>query len=129
MNGLSATPRQISTSFALLFLAKGRTPVLVQKLRHGPGNDWDNDPDDARYMVDFAAHEWKRPLTWHVTDSGETSVEDLLQAPIAFLNGHLAPVLNPTARQRLRAYIDQGGFLFIEDVLRTPRVRPGGTQP
>ncbi len=114
-----------TTSFALLFLAKGRTPVLVQKLRHGPGNDWDNDPDDARYLVDFAAHDWKRPLTWHVTDPGETSVEDLLQAPIAFLNGHQAPVLDATARQRLRAYIDQGGFLLVEDCCGRPAFDQG----
>ena len=37
----------VTTSFALLFLAKGRAPVLINKLRHGPGADWNNDHDDV----------------------------------------------------------------------------------
>ena len=41
----------VATSFALLFLAKGRAPVLINKLRHGPGDDWNNDPDDVRNLV------------------------------------------------------------------------------
>src|SRR5205823_3282983 len=39
----------VSTSFALLFLSKGRTPVLISKLVHGPGEDWNNDRNDARH--------------------------------------------------------------------------------
>src|ERR1700730_14341639 len=33
----------VSTSFALLFLSKGRTPVLISKLVHGPWPRQDND--------------------------------------------------------------------------------------
>ena len=32
---------QISTSFALLFLSKGRRPVLIAKARYGQTDDWD----------------------------------------------------------------------------------------
>ena len=48
--GLTETP-VVATSFALLFLAKGRAPVLVNKLRHGPRGDWNHDPDDVRNLV------------------------------------------------------------------------------
>ena len=41
----------VATSFALLFLAKGRAPVLINKLRHSPDQDWNNDPDDVRNIV------------------------------------------------------------------------------
>ncbi len=41
----------VATSFALLFLAKGAAPVLINKLRHAPLADWNNDPDDVRNIV------------------------------------------------------------------------------
>lgn len=104
----------IATSFALLFLAKGRAPVLVNKLRHGPQSDWDNDPDDVRNLVNLVSQDWKHLLTWQVVDPGSASVEELLQAPIAFINGHLAPEFSDIAVKNLRDYIDQGGFLVAD---------------
>src|SRR5262249_58114430 len=47
----------LATSFALLFLSKGRTPIMISKLVHGPGEDWNNDHNDARNLVDFASRE------------------------------------------------------------------------
>jgi hypothetical protein len=103
-----------STSFAVLFLAKGRAPVLVHKLRHGAGNDWENDRDDVRNLTALVSRDWKKLLTWQVADIETASVEDLLQAPIVFFNGHESPRLSPEARRRLRDYVDQGGFLFAD---------------
>src|SRR5207302_1331260 len=56
-NGSWEQPREswpvISTSFALLFLSKGRMPVLISKLVHGPDEDWNNDRNDARHLVEY----------------------------------------------------------------------------
>ena len=70
---------------------QGPRPVLVNKLRHGPGDDWNNDPDDVRNLVAVVSRDWKNLLTWQVVDPAVASVSDLLQAPIVFLNGHQAP--------------------------------------
>jgi hypothetical protein len=104
----------VSTSFALLFLAKGRAPVLVNKLAHGPPTDWNNDPDDVRNLVDDISRDWKHLLTWQYVDPDRCTVEDLLQAPIAFFNGHLFPEFGVQARKNLRDYVEQGGFLFVD---------------
>jgi hypothetical protein len=104
----------VATSFALLFLAKGRAPVLVNKLRHAPFGDWNNDPDDVRNLVAIISRDWKSLLTWQVVDADQSSVQDLLQAPVLFFNGHRAPELSPRARQTIREYIEQGGFLFVD---------------
>ena len=115
----------IGTSFALLFLGKGRAPVVVNKLRHGPGNDWENDPDDVRNLVNLVSRDWGHLLTWQVVDPEAATVEDMLQAPIAYLNGHEAPILGPDARQVLRDFLDQGGVLFAESCCGRPEFDRG----
>jgi hypothetical protein len=104
----------VATSFALLFLAKGRAPVLINKLAHPPGPDWNNDPDDIRNIVNIISHDWKHLLAWQVLDPRAAGAQELLQAPIAFVNGHDAPEFSPPAKQNLREYLEQGGFLFAE---------------
>ncbi len=104
----------IATSFALYFLCRGRAPVLIQKARHGPGDDWMNDPDDVRNLVSAVARDWKRTLNWQVVDLDSATADDLLLAPILFLNGHERPSVNARGKQALRAYVERGGFLFAE---------------
>jgi hypothetical protein len=104
----------VSTSFALLFLAKGRAPVLVNKLRHGPKGDWNNDPDDVRNLTAVVSRNWNNLLTWQVADPAVATVPDLLQAPIALLTGHQAPELSAIAKRNLREFIEQAGFLLAD---------------
>jgi hypothetical protein len=104
----------IATSFAVLFLAKGRAPVLINKLRHTPSGDWNNDTDDIRNLVGLVSRDWKNLLTWQVVDPNAATVQDMLQAPIVFLNGHLGPEFGDEGKKNLRAYVEQGGFIFAE---------------
>ncbi|QJX00971.1 DUF4159 domain-containing protein [Frigoriglobus tundricola] len=91
--GLDAGQPVITTSFAVLFLSKGRTPVLVTKFawgrfRPGAANDrtvlqeldengvqtarpdWNRKHNDCRNIVEFAARELfdNVPLSWQVYD-------------------------------------------------------------
>jgi len=109
----------VTTSFAILFLAKGRSPVLVNKLRHGPGYDWNNDTDDIRNLVNVVSRDWKsvlggQILTWQVVDPNLATVEDMLQAPIVYFNGHRTPEFTEEGEKNLRRYVEQGGFIFAE---------------
>ncbi len=125
--GRDATERspEIATSFALLFLAKGRSPVVVNKLRHGPGNDWNRDRDDIRNLVGTVSRDWKHLLTWQVVDPDTASVEDLLQAPIAYITGHEAPVFSDRAKKNLREFVEQGGFIMGEACNSSPEFDAG----
>ena len=105
---------EVTTAFALLFLSKGRAGVLVNKLRHGPTTDWNNDHDDVANLVGVVARDWKHLLTWQVVEPGTASVEDMLQAPIAYFNGHEAPQFSASAKARLREYVEQGGVIVAE---------------
>jgi hypothetical protein len=118
----------ISTSFALLFLSKGRTPVLISKLTHGPDQDWNNDRNDARNLVEYASRELfkKQPLAWQIFEGDRRlknnesreellgAVGELLQSPIAYMNGHQVPTFSGREEEMLKEYIEQGGFLFAE---------------
>ena len=104
----------VATSFALLFLAKGRAPVLINKLSHPPIQDWNNDPDDVRNIVSIVSRDWKHLLTWQVVDPKNANLQEMLQAPIVFFNGHEAPDFSPQAKTNLHDFVEQGGFIFAD---------------
>ncbi len=115
----------VATSFALLFLAKGRSPVLINKVRHAPQGDWNNDADDVRNLVGVVSRDWKNLMTWQVVDPNVATVEDMLQSPILFLNGHLAPEFTAEGKKALREYVEQGGFILGEACCGRPEFDKG----
>lgn len=108
----------VATSFALLFLAKGRRPVIVAKSRHDPDNDWNRHGHDIAHLVEHVEHRWRKDypagLSWHVLHAPSAGLDDLLQAPVFWLSGKVAFDLGPEAGPRLRRYLDEGGFIFAE---------------
>ena len=108
----------IATSFALLFLSKGLSPVLVNKLQFGNDADWNHHRDDARNLVEHITGlpKWPKLMTWQVVDinrlQGTTGVRDLLQGSVQMMSGRDVPQLNDPQVGMLRKYLDQGGFLF-----------------
>jgi hypothetical protein len=130
--------RVVGTCFALLFLAKGRTPVLISKLAHGddpapPANPradlppvgWNRKRSDMRHLVDFCSRElFKRdPMAWQVFDvrkkeaANKEEIRDLaaelLQSPVVFFNGHSLS-LSKKEEAVLKEYVDNGGFIVAE---------------
>ncbi len=103
----------ISTALALLFLSKGRRPVLVGKLTHGPGEDWNNHRNDIANLTARTEKLWDIDLTWQIIDPKFAAVDDLLQVPVLFLSGSRSPDLTGQEK-KMRDYLDRGGFLFAE---------------
>src|SRR5262249_47174751 len=60
------------------------------------------------------SRDWKSLLTWQVVDPSLATLQDLLQAPILFFNGHHAPDFPAAARQNLHDFVEQGGFIFAD---------------
>jgi len=118
----------ISTCFCLLFLSKGLSPVLINKLQYGPRDpqsnaivraDWNRHRHDVSNLVDAISikDKWPHYLSWQTLDmqvavKGE-GVSALQQAPIAYLSGDQAlDTITDEEVTLLRDYIHQGGFLF-----------------
>jgi hypothetical protein len=111
--------RDLATSLALLFLSKGRRPVLLAKLKHGAEEDWNRRRNDLNNLTLYVEPRWKRELTWQIIDVEAASVDDLLQSPVLVFSGGRDPLASSEERQRqlatkLRDYLDRGGFLFAE---------------
>jgi hypothetical protein len=123
----------LSTSFGLLFLAKGRTPILINKFawdevggRPGSGINWNRKHYDAQHLAEYSSRELfkKMPLAWQVFDARQVDLSTearfdeelvtLLQSPILYMNGHGAPNLTPSQKRLLRRYVDEGGFILAE---------------
>ncbi|MBC8351972.1 MAG: DUF4159 domain-containing protein [Planctomycetes bacterium] len=104
----------IATSLALLFLSKGRRPVVMSKLRYGDERQWDVHRGAVQHLTHRVEQRWKRDLTWQTIDVRVASLEDLLQTPILFISGREAFSLTPDQKENLRQYVNQGGFIFAE---------------
>ncbi len=135
------------TAFCLLFLARGRHPVLMNKLRFGDGIDadpdaaadadagadakggadpkagagaeadsdadgaWANRPRDVANLARYAGRQLERDLNWQVVPIGRAH-HDWLDSPVLYLASHLPPSLTPEERDKLRAFVRDGGILF-----------------
>ena len=114
--GLGETTPGVGTSLALLFLAKGRRPVVAAKLRHGPGEDWNHHRKDLANLVTYTEKKWGRDLTWQVIDIDAAKADDLIEAPILYLCGEQAPEISDDDVAKLREYVNRGGFIFADAV-------------
>jgi hypothetical protein len=116
----------VATSFALLFLSKGRSPVLITKLAHGRDETWNNKRNDLRHLVEFCSKELfkRQPLAFQIldtrtlraaseTDLRQNLVEELLPCPIVYLTGHSLK-MGEREQGILKEYLTNGGFLFAE---------------
>ncbi len=104
----------VATSFALLYLSKGRRPVVVAKAKHGEGPDWDLHAGGIPNLTRAIEQNWLRELSWQTIDVTAATVEDLLESPVLFFSGQQSLRLTRQQQQNLRAYIEQGGFIFAE---------------
>jgi hypothetical protein len=117
----------IATSFSVLFLSRGRTPVLISKMAFGDKENtgWNNKRSDVKHLVKFTSRELfkNQPLAWQAFDVRNTDAPNaasrralaaqLLQTPIVFLNGHDRAPRDKEA-EILREYVSNGGFLLAE---------------
>jgi hypothetical protein len=127
--------QDIATSLALLFLSKGRWPVLMAKVQYGARSrslshladkdiEWNRHRNDVHNLTFYVENHWKlngRPqeMTWQVIDLRQASVDDLLQVPVLFFSGGGNPLPSDPEEQKklaanLRDYFDRGGFVFAD---------------
>ncbi len=144
----------INTAFALLFLSKGRTPVVISKLVHGnwprreDDTDWNNDRNDLRFLTDYLSRSElfdRKPLAWQTydiqrsiearldknavlnIDEEDAVLSDMRQSPILYFNGHTSPLrrFQDVEIKLIKRFTENGGFLVAEACCGDPRFDEG----
>ena len=112
--------RILSTSFALLYLARANDPLAISKIRWKkpakPGSDelvwanWNNRPHDLWNFVDYASDRYEVATTWQIAELDQPLYE-LVESRMLYLATDKTFVLSDDQVAKLRAYIDSGGLL------------------
>jgi hypothetical protein len=102
--------RLIETAYNVLFLARGRHPVIMSKLRF-EGGFWANRPRDLANLARYASKVLERGVNWQVV-SVERDWTDWLDSPVLYLASHLPPKLAEGDYAKLRQFVEAGGLLF-----------------
>lgn len=97
-----------------LLHAQTSEEVRIARIQYRGGGDWYNDPSSLTNLIRFARQYIPVSLSERYDDVAIGS-RDLHRYPFAFLTGHGNIVVNQAEATNLREYVDNGGFLYVDD--------------
>ena len=99
---------EADTAYSLLFLSRGRAPIVIQKLQFD--GRWNNRPRDASGFTHFMRRASERHVNWQVVSIDATPAE-LRESPMLYIASDRALKLGEQQKTRIKTYIDEGGLL------------------
>jgi len=99
------------TAYNLLFLARGRHPILANKLRFE--HFWNNRPRDLANLCKYANHELENPFNWQVVTL-QHDWTDWTDSPVLYIASHEAIKLTDADYAKIRGFVYGGGLLFTQ---------------
>ncbi len=117
------TPGSVPNSaFALLFLVRGRNPVLFNKLEFE--GDWNNRPRDLATLTRYLGDTFEKTLNWQVINL-KVPVRQWHDAPILYISGSKEPKFSDADLEKIRTYVWQGGTILSATECNGPGFRKG----
>ena len=104
-------PPLVQKCFALLFLSKGNSPVLIHKAQW-PG-DWNPYRYDAKFLSERCGELLKERLSWQIIPL-DAPLDHLAAAPILYVSGRGEFQLTAQQVQKIVDYVQSGGFILAE---------------
>lgn len=117
------------TSFILLFLARGRAPVMMNKLQYSTTDAggrtkegyWNQRPRDVANATHWVGRETERTLNWQIVNLDVATVADLHDSPVLYIAGGQKLALPAGGKAKIKQFIDEGGMVLSNaDVGREP---------
>lgn len=103
----------ILISSANLF-AQTKNGLQIARLKYNGGGDWYNDPSAEVNLLNFINENTNIKVQPEYVFVDINS-SDLFLYPFLFLTGHGNIVLSDSDIQKLRTYLENGGFLYVDD--------------
>jgi hypothetical protein len=98
-----------NTAYCLLFLARGRNPVLFNKLEYD--GDWNNRPRDLANATRWLSRTFENTLAWQIITL-KAPVKEWHDSPILYVSGSRPPQFDDEDLDKLREFVWQGGTIF-----------------
>jgi len=104
----------VTSSFPGSVSAQDEGAYRIARIKYRGGGDWYNDPSSLTNMINYLKKYVPSALDVQYDDVSIGS-PDLFKYPFAFMTGHGNITLNEEEIQNVRKYLDNGGFLYIDD--------------
>lgn len=102
------------TAPALDAQVRSLSALTIARVKYAGGGDWYNDPSAEVNLLRFISTHTAIDVNAQY-EYVDISSEKLFAYPILFLTGHGNITLTDFEAQRLRAYLERGGFLYADD--------------
>ena len=86
----------------------------IARVKYSGGGDWYNDQSSEVNLLEYTAKATNIPID-PVYEFVDLSSDNLFSFPILFLTGHGNVKFTDREVRNLRAYLENGGFLYIDD--------------
>ncbi|MBI5725466.1 MAG: DUF4159 domain-containing protein [Planctomycetes bacterium] len=100
---------EIATAMAVLFLSRGRNPIVFSKLQYG--EDWSNRPRDIAILTRWISQTYERNINWQIVNV-KLPLDEWCDSPILFISGSRPPKFSDEEIARLRQFVERGGVIF-----------------
>jgi hypothetical protein len=95
-------------------LAQQESDFKLARIKYRGAGDWYNDPSSLKNLAEFTQQQVPIAINPEYDDVAVGS-SNLFDYPFAFLTGHGSLRINQAEAANLRQYLDNGGFLYIDD--------------
>lgn len=97
-----------------ILVAQTKSNVTIGRVKYGGGGDWYNDPSSEVNLLQYIRKNTNVAVN-PMYEFVDLSTQNIFGYPILFLTGHGNVTFTDAEVQRLRAYLQNGGFLYIDD--------------
>ncbi len=115
--GFSGTPdltASTPSSVETLSETENADEYRIARIQYRGGGDWYNDPSALTNLIRFARQQVPISLSDRYDDVHIGS-RDIHRYAFAFMTGHGNLAVNQSEASNIREYVDNGGFLYIDD--------------